>query len=66
VLVVVNASSEERRLALPTGFPPGTALLGRSALKESSGGSCIVDAEGRALFTVPARELVVIQVKGGR
>ncbi len=40
VLVVVNASSDERRLALPTGFPPGTALLGRSALKESSGGSC--------------------------
>ena len=66
VLVVVNASSEERRPTLPSGFPPGTALLGRPALKEASSGSCIVDAEGRALFTVPARELIVVQVKGAR
>ncbi len=65
VLVVMNASSEERRPTLPSGFPAGTALKGIAA-RSGDKKECSVGQDGRAPLALPAREMVVYQAKIGK
>lgn len=58
VLVVVNASSEERRPRLPSGFSEGVVLKG-IAVRSGQEKTAQVGTDGRAAVAVPARELLV-------